>query len=708
MPGIRPLRPSDPERVGRWRLVGVLGSGGQGTVYKAVGDDGREVAVKLLHSHLSGDGAITRGFLREAEAARRVAAFCTAAVLDVGTADEQPYLVSEYVAGETLQQVVRSAGPRAGGALDRLAISTLTALAAIHQAGIVHRDFKPGNVLMGPDGPIVIDFGIAKALDATTMTSGVVGTPTYMSPEQFGGARVGPASDVFSWAGTMVFAATGRPPFAGDTVPAVLHAVLNGAPDLGGVPERLVGVLRDCFAKDPAVRPLPLDVMRRLTSGPGAVMLGQGGVPWSGPTAGQLSGGAPASQGRVHPGAAGPVPPHRAGHGEAETSPGGRGRRVSRRAVFSAGAAALTTAAVSAFVVLRPGDETPRQNQDPVRNQPASPSPSPTPTPTAAEPLGTPIGEPLALPSSAGTPAETAANGPGVACGTANGSVLTWDVTTTTIDEAGDGGAATAAIAYGKHDGKPVIASGHSDGGMRLWSQSGERLGSHKAGDPIVAVTITGDRVVAVSQKYDGLRDLYGTVRLWDVTTGKQLGPTIKDHFQGIRGLAFGRLDGVDVLVTGDGSNRVRVRRLTTGAVLRTYKTEEVGGIERLACGELGGAPVLVSTHLDATLRVYDLATGKRRKKWKFSDRSPDDRGTAALVPGTVGGVPVAVVAHAPQGEDAFVAVWSLEDGEIVGEFGHGEDGGIRSLALAERAGRPVVVTAGGDRRLRLWSLGPS
>ncbi|WP_187415199.1 WD40 repeat domain-containing protein, partial [Nonomuraea sp. PA05] len=333
---------------------------------------------------------------------------------------------------------------------------------------------------------------------------------------------------------------------------------------------------------------------------------------------------------------------------------------------------------------------------------------TPTPPPAAAEPLGTPIGEPVPLPPAAGTPAETAANGPGVACGTTGGSVLTWDVTTTTIGEVGDGGAATTAIAYGRHDDTPVIASGHSDGRMRLWSPSGERLGSHKARDPIVAVTITGDRVVAVSQKYDGLRDLYGTVRLWDVTTGKQLGPTITDHFQGIRGLAFGRLDGVDVLVTGDGSNRVRVRRLTTGAVLRTYKTGEVGGIERLACGELGGEPVLVSTHLDATLRVYDLATGKRGKKWKFSDRSPDDRGTAALVAGTAGGVPVAVVAHAPQGEDAFVAVWSLEDGEIVGEFGHGEGGGIRSLALAEQAGRPVVVTAGGDRRLRLGSLGPS
>ncbi|TDD35679.1 serine/threonine protein kinase, partial [Nonomuraea terrae] len=159
-------------------------------VYKAVGEAGREVAIKVLHGHLVQDDDVRRGFLREAEAARRVAAFCTAAILDAGVVDVRPYIVSEYVPGDTLRALVRASGPRTGGALDRLAISTLTALAAIHQAGIVHRDFKPANILMGPDGPIVIDFGIAKALDATTHTSGVMGTPAYMSPEQFRGERV--------------------------------------------------------------------------------------------------------------------------------------------------------------------------------------------------------------------------------------------------------------------------------------------------------------------------------------------------------------------------------------------------------------------------------------------------------------------------------------------------------------------------------------
>ncbi|MEV0631631.1 WD40 repeat domain-containing serine/threonine protein kinase [Nonomuraea wenchangensis] len=821
MPQIRPLRPGDPERVAGWRLVGVLGSGGQGTVYKAVGDDGREVAVKLLHSHLSGDDAITRGFLREVEAARRVAAFCTAAVLDVGTADERPYIVSEYVAGDTLQQVVRSEGPRTGGTLDRLAISTLTALAAIHQAGIVHRDFKPGNVLIGPEGPIVIDFGIAKALDATTMASGVVGTPAYMSPEQFEGQWVGPASDMFSWAGTMVFAATGRPAYAGATVPAILNAVLSGSPDLDGVPERLAEVLRACFARDPALRPSPTELMKRLMThrgpavpfplpdhpegttppatptptgpsapppapaagpgapppGPGAMpgAAGRGGVaaghaaavpgggdgvpasspsgPWSGPGGGGVpgtgpggGGGRPAPEGHGGSGGLrgqGTVEGRGSGargrgfqgsyHGgmtDAETSPGGGRKGVSRRAVLSAGAAALATAAVSAFVALRPDGGAAGHDgtlgQPPVPDTgigtgtgatgtpPATGSPIPlttqtAATPVAAEPFGTLIGEPAALPAGTGAPsAAMGARGPFVALGGGNGSVVAWDLTAGPARRLGDGGAATTAVAYGNSRGEPVIASGHADGRMRLWSPSGKSLATHKATDPIIAVTVTAEgRVVAVSQKYDSLRDLRGTVRLWDVTTGRQIGPTSTEHFQGVNGLAFGRLGDADVLVTGDGANRVRVRPLSTGVVSGTFKTEEIGGIELLACAELKGEPVLVSTHLDATLRVYDLKSGKRRKKWDFSDRSPDDRGTAALVTGTLGGVPVAVVAHTPSGGDAFVRVWSLADGELVGEFGSGEGGGIRALALAEQpVTRPVVVAVGADRRLRLWSLG--
>ncbi|NAS25780.1 protein kinase [Herbidospora sp. NEAU-GS84] len=669
MPDVHPLRPGDPQRIGAYRLVGVLGSGGQGVVYQGVDEAGHQVAVKLLHPHLSHDKHATRGFLREVEAARRVAAFCTAAVLDVGLLDQQPYIVSEYIAGDTLQALVRAAGPRTGGALDRLAISTLTALAAIHEAGIVHRDFKPGNVLVGPEGPIVIDFGIAKALDSTTLASGPIGTPAYMSPEQFRGERVTPASDVFSWAGTMVFAATGRQPFAGRTVPAIVNAVLGAEPDLSGVPAHLVDSLGPCFAKDPALRPSAADLLVRL----------------------------------IRP--AGPVPspvstePARVPFTDAETQPRPDGK-MSRR-VLIGGAAAVGAGVISALAILRNRDGNPPPNVG--EQVQRSTTPSATPEVASAEPFGAAVKEPVPLAEGDGDPTSITAAGATVVCGTSEGVTLVWDTGTTTLTRLGDRGGAVTSAAIGTSGGTPVVATGHTDGRMRLWSLTGTELASHLARDPVIAVS-AGQRAVAVSQKYDSLRDLHSVVRLTDIATGEQIGAPIIDHFQGISGLAFGRLGQDDVLVTGDGDERIRVWSLATGELTHSFRTGDVGGIERLACGESGGRPILVSTHLDATLRVHDLATGKRRKKWSFSDRSPDDRGVAALAAGRRGDVPIAVVAHHPVGDEITVRIWNLDNGEIIGELGPGP---TATVALAELTGRSVVVGSAEDRTLRAWSLGP-
>jgi WD40 repeat protein len=274
--------------------------------------------------------------------------------------------------------------------------------------------------------------------------------------------------------------------------------------------------------------------------------------------------------------------------------------------------------------------------------------------------------------------------------------------TATAPTRLGDGGGAATSIAIGGST--PAVASGHADGRMRLWSPDGKSLATHRAGDPVIGVMV-GDKAVAVSQKYDGLTDLHGVVRLWDISTGKQIGATSTEHFQGIRGLAFGRLGGHDVLVTGDGAERIRVRRLSNGKVTHSFHTGEIGGIELLACGEVKGKPVLVSTHLDATLRVYDLVTGERRKKWTFSNQSPDDRGATALVTGQLGDVPIAVVAHSPGGA-VVVRVWNLNKGKVIGVLDPEPGGAITTLALTELAGRPVVVGAGEDRLLHIWSLG--
>ncbi|GGQ30585.1 serine/threonine protein kinase [Streptosporangium pseudovulgare] len=266
MPDLAPLRPGDPERVGEYRLAGRLGEGGQGTVFLGVSPTGARVAVKLLRADLAQDEKALERFVREVSTTRRVAPFCTAAVIDTGVDQHRPYTISEYIDGPTLDAVVATEGPREGSALHRLAIGTVTALVAIHQAGIVHRDFKPSNVLLAPDGPRVIDFGIAKALDRTsTLTKATIGTPSYMTPEHLSGEKVGSSADMFAWGCTMVFAATGRPPFGTDSLPAIFNRIINLEPDLRAITDpALRELVGQCLAKDAALRPSAEEALLRL------------------------------------------------------------------------------------------------------------------------------------------------------------------------------------------------------------------------------------------------------------------------------------------------------------------------------------------------------------------------------------------------------------------------------------------------------------
>ncbi len=266
------LQPGDPGSVGGYRLLGRLGAGGMGRVFLGVSPGGRKVAVKLIHPVHARDPQFRERFAREIEAAQRVGGFHTAPVVDADPHADPPWMVTAYIEGPSLQEAVGRGGPLPPGTVRAVGAGLAEGLAAIHGRGLVHRDLKPGNVIMAADGPRIIDFGIARALDATTgitAAGAVVGTYAYMSPEQFRGEVAGPASDVFSLGSVLGFAATGRPLFGSDSALSIMYRVVNAPPDLAALADdQLRALITACLAKSSLARPAVRAILAAL-SGPG-------------------------------------------------------------------------------------------------------------------------------------------------------------------------------------------------------------------------------------------------------------------------------------------------------------------------------------------------------------------------------------------------------------------------------------------------------
>ncbi|MFJ8743784.1 serine/threonine-protein kinase [Embleya sp. NPDC127516] len=262
---MEPLQEHDPVQLGAYRLTGRLGSGGMGRVFLGRSPSGRSVALKVIRPDLAEDPDFRRRFAREVAVARRVGGFYTAPVVDADTEGPMPWLATAYIAGPSLQDAVREHGPLPERSLRALAAGLAEALQSIHASGTIHRDLKPSNVLLALDGPRVIDFGIARAADDTSVTATdlVVGSPGYLSPEQARGEEVAPASDVFSLGSVLVFAATGNGPFGGGSVPGLLYRVVHADPVLDGVPASLHALIADCLTKDAVSRPTTDQVLHR-------------------------------------------------------------------------------------------------------------------------------------------------------------------------------------------------------------------------------------------------------------------------------------------------------------------------------------------------------------------------------------------------------------------------------------------------------------
>jgi Protein kinase domain len=266
---MKALAADDPRVIGEYRLRAVLGAGGMGRVYLGMSPAGRAVAIKVVHPDLARDSEFLRRFGQEVAAARAVSGIYTAPVVASGLDERPPWLATAFVPGPSLDQVVSEHGPLPEAALWPLLAGLVEALQAIHACGVVHRDLKPANVLLAADGPRVIDFGISRAIDGTTLTAAgmVFGTPGYMSPEQAEGNPAGPASDVFALGCVIGYAATGAGPFGTGTAAAVLYRVVHGEAMLAAVPPGLREIVSGCLAKDPAARPTPAGLAAALAAG---------------------------------------------------------------------------------------------------------------------------------------------------------------------------------------------------------------------------------------------------------------------------------------------------------------------------------------------------------------------------------------------------------------------------------------------------------
>jgi serine/threonine protein kinase len=250
-----------------YRLLGRLGAGGMGQVFLGESPGGRKVAVKLVLPQHAADDEFRQRFAREVAAARQVGGFHTAPVVDANPDADPPWMVTAYIPGPSLGEAVKQSGPLETEAVRRLGAALAEGLAAVHACGLVHRDLKPGNIILAEDGPRIIDFGIARPENATALTSSgvLIGTFSFMSPEQVRGEHVDGRSDIFALGGVLVYAATGHGPFDAPTVPAIVHRIASQPPDLQGISSPLREVIGDCLAKDPANRPALNDLMTSLS-----------------------------------------------------------------------------------------------------------------------------------------------------------------------------------------------------------------------------------------------------------------------------------------------------------------------------------------------------------------------------------------------------------------------------------------------------------
>ncbi|CAL9558455.1 Serine_threonine-protein kinase PknD [Nocardiopsis dassonvillei] len=674
------LRPTDPPRIGPYHLVSRLGAGGMGQVYLARTPSGRRLVVKVIRPDLTGQEGFRARFAREADAARRVGGFHTAQVVDADPDADAPWIATAHIPGPSLGQAVREYGPITPPALYVLATGLAEGLQAIHACGLVHRDLKPANIILADDGPRIIDFGIARPLDADSMTTrgAVFGTLPYMSPEQTEGSRVGPASDMFSLGTVLAYAATGTNPFQGATMAETLRRLISPPPHPGEFDPDLGALVIECWNHDPDRRPTPERILTRFekvdlhdswpsfdtdteirsapmsappspTETPLRAQAGPARSPYPAtepvgpvlsseiqePTHIRDGNGLP--QSRIPASPQGPSP---------DTEP-----RKSNAKLWMVGllatTAVFTVLAVFLWNTFTPGRLTLARHGGVVHT-------------VAFSPDGT-----------------TLATGGGER----NGTARLWDVDTgehlTTLTH----NDYVESVSFSPDGAALATGGGNDNGAARLWDVgAGEisTLTDHQS--YVYSVAFSPDGAALATGGTDG------TARLWNADTGEHI-TTLTGHNGAVQSVAFS--PDSTTLATGSTDHTARLWNADTGEHLATL-TGHMDNVWAVAFSPEGA--LLATGGADGTARLWNADTGEH------ITTLTGHNGAVQSVAFSPNGTTLAT-----GGADHTARLWNADTGEHITTL-TGHNGAVRSVAFSPNG--TTLATGGADGTARLWNVG--
>ncbi|MEW2352290.1 serine/threonine-protein kinase [Spirillospora sp. NPDC029432] len=645
------LRPHDPRQVGPYRLRGRLGAGGMGEVFLAGSPGGREVVVKVVRSELAGSPKARRRFAREVAAAQRVGGYHTAQVVAADPDADPPWMVTEYIPGPSLQQLVKEVGAFSAENVRALAAQLSEGVAAIHACGLVHRDLKPGNVIMAAGGARIIDFGIARMDGASVLTEdgAVVGTYAFMSPEQVSSGDVGPASDIFSLGAVLAYAATGRSPFAAGTLPATVLRIVNAEPDLGTVTGGLRGLIAACLAKDPAARPTAA-----------AILAG-------------LSGGAPESAFPVPPAASPATGPR--GGAPVSTSPvadgPAAGTSLTRRRLLLGGLAAAGAGAVAVPAVII------ATRDSGAKAAPRRPSASP-PRPVHA---GVLTGHGAGVSRVTFTP-----DGATLLSGGVNGPIMLWDTATGRRIRTLEGHTYPVVAMELTRGGRTLVSGAEI---VRVWDMAAGRetgsiatQGRDRSGFDSALVTLAA----TPDGRYLATDGPDGSALLWDIATGRTVRSFAGNAANSLAFTSDGR-------ALAGGGESIRLWDVATGRALRTFPGMR-GAVHLIALSPDGR--FLAASGAEGPPALWEFATGRKVREFTGMGNSSGpiafsrDARLLATAPGEEG--------HGPE----EITLWNVATGEVDRTL-NGHTGAVAALAF--HPGGTALASASGDRTVRLWKL---